>query len=122
MHNNTLIVLESKVRAGEADKSLHSYDECYGIGNTATGLLGYSADEDPRRVTIKRTLIMLYTLNLYSAECQLYLKTGRKGNSLAVQWLELRTCTAEGPGSILGQGTKIPQAAPRGQKNWKKKT
>ena len=28
-----------------------------------------------------------------------------------VQWLGLSTFTAEGPGSILDQGTKIPQAS-----------
>ena len=28
------------------------------------------------------------------------------GNSLVVQWLRLHTPSAEGPGSILGQGTK----------------
>ena len=33
------------------------------------------------------------------------------GNSLVVQWLGLCTVTAEGPGSITGWGTKIPQAA-----------
>ena len=33
-----------------------------------------------------------------------------EGNSLAVQWLGLCTLTAEGPVSIPGQGTKIPQA------------
>ena len=32
------------------------------------------------------------------------------GYSLVVQWLELPTSTAEGPGSITGQGTKIPKA------------
>ena len=32
------------------------------------------------------------------------------GNSLAVQWLGPRAFTAEGLGSIPGQGTKIPQA------------
>ena len=32
------------------------------------------------------------------------------GNSLAVQWLGLRTFTLEGPGSIPGWGIKIPQA------------
>ena len=32
------------------------------------------------------------------------------GNSLAVQWLGLCTFTAEGPGSISGWRTKIPQA------------
>ena len=32
------------------------------------------------------------------------------GNSLAVQWLGL------GPGSIPGQGTKIPQAVQHGKK------
>ena len=30
------------------------------------------------------------------------------GNSLVVQWLGLRVFIAEGPGSIPGQGTKIP--------------
>ena len=38
------------------------------------------------------------------------------GNPLAVQRLELRTFTAGGPGSIPGQGTKIPQAVRYGQK------
>ena len=32
------------------------------------------------------------------------------GNSLVVQWLRLGAFTAEGPGSIRGWGTKIPQA------------
>ena len=32
------------------------------------------------------------------------------GNSLAVQWLGLRDFTAEGAGSISGQGTRIPEA------------
>ena len=30
------------------------------------------------------------------------------GNSLAVQWLGLRTLTAKGPGLIPGRGTNIP--------------
>ena len=39
-------------------------------------------------------------------------------NSLAVQWLGLSAFTAEGqgPGSIPGQGTRMPQATQRGQK------
>ena len=37
-------------------------------------------------------------------------------NSLAVQRLGLHALTAEGPGSIPGRGTKIPQAAWHGQK------
>ena len=41
------------------------------------------------------------------------------GNSLAVQWLGLGTLTAEGPGSIPGRGTKIPQAMCHGQNNKK---
>ena len=32
------------------------------------------------------------------------------GNSLVVQWLGLHASTAGAPGSIPGQGTKIPQA------------
>ena len=43
-----------------------------------------------------------------------------RGNSLAVQWLELHAFTAEGPGSIPGWGTKIPQAAQHSQKKRKK--
>ena len=39
----------------------------------------------------------------------------KKKNSLAVQWLGLRTFTAQGPGSFAGWGTKIPQAAQHGQ-------
>ena len=39
----------------------------------------------------------------------------KKGNSLVVQWLRLHAFTAEGPGSIPGQGTRIPQAAWHGQ-------
>ena len=38
------------------------------------------------------------------------------GNSLVVQWLGLHAFTAEGPGSIPGWGTKIPQAMRRGPK------
>ena len=42
------------------------------------------------------------------------------GNFLAVQWLGLCTFTAEGTGSIPGQGTKIPQAVRRSQKKKEK--
>ena len=38
------------------------------------------------------------------------------GTSPAVQWSRLRASTAGGAGSIPGQGTKIPNAAQRGQK------
>ena len=38
------------------------------------------------------------------------------GNSLAVQWLGLRAFTAEGLGSIPGQGTKIPHTMWHSQK------
>ena len=38
------------------------------------------------------------------------------GNSLEVQWLGLCALTAEGPSSMPGWGTKIPQAAWHGQK------
>ena len=39
---------------------------------------------------------------------------------LAVQWLGLCALTAEGPGSIPGRGTKIPQAVWCSQKKKKK--
>ena len=69
-------------------------------------------------------IIMLYTLNLYSAVCQLHLnKTRRKknvnmigGNFLVIQWLGLHALTAEGLGSNPAWATKILQAALHGQK------
>ena len=44
------------------------------------------------------------------------LKKKNHGSSLEVQWLGLCAPTAGGMGSIPGHGTKIPQAAWRGQK------
>ena len=44
------------------------------------------------------------------------------GNSLAVPWLGLCSFTAKGLGSILGQGTKIPQAPRYSQKTKKPHT
>ena len=41
------------------------------------------------------------------------------GTSLEVQWLRLSASTAGGTGSIPDRGTKIPQAAWRGQNNKK---
>ena len=46
-------------------------------------------------------------------------KIGAQENSLAVQWLGLGAFSAVAPGSIPGQGTKILQAAQRGQKEKK---
>ena len=53
-------------------------------------------------------------MNTFS--CQKYILLG---NSLAVQWLELCTFTAEGIGSISDRGTKIPQAVWHSQKKKK---
>ena len=39
------------------------------------------------------------------------------GNSLAVQWLRIRTSTEGGMGSVSGRATKILHAMWRGQKN-----
>ena len=55
--------------------------------------------------------------SVFSSSCP---KKKQDGTSLAVQWLGLGASTAGGPGSIPGQGTKIPQAARRGQKNKQK--
>ena len=52
---------------------------------------------------------------------ELVFKNTILGNSLAVQWLGFRAFTAEGPGSIPGQGTKIPQATWRPQNKNKPK-
>ena len=54
-------------------------------------------------------------MQLTRPESILSLKTVLMGNSLVVQWLGLSTFTAEGLGSIPGQGTKIPQAAWHGR-------
>ena len=45
-----------------------------------------------------------------------------RGTSLAAQWLRLCTSTAGDMGSIPGGGTKIPHAAPHGQKTKQNKT
>ena len=49
-----------------------------------------------------------------------FVKTLVHGTSLAVQWLGLSTFTALAPGSILGRGTKIPQAMWSGHKKQNK--
>ena len=36
-------------------------------------------------------------------------------NFLVVQWVRICTCNAVGPGSTLGQGTKIPLATTKSQ-------
>ena len=41
----------------------------------------------------------------------------RLGNSLVVPWLGLCAFTAEGRGSIAGQGTRVPQAVRTKKKN-----
>ena len=43
------------------------------------------------------------------------------GSSLAVQWLAPRAVTAEGPGLIPGQRTKMPQAVGCSQKKFDEK-
>ena len=45
---------------------------------------------------------------------ELEMKSTSRGNSLAGQWLGQRALTAEGAGSIPGQGAKILQAARKG--------
>ena len=49
------------------------------------------------------------------------LNTGRTWKSPAGPVWGLSASTAQGPGSIPAQGTKIPQASRRGQKKIKKK-
>ena len=53
-------------------------------------------------------------INIRPAFTQAYINIFSKVSvltSLAVQWLELHAFTRRGPGSIPGQGTKIPQTA-----------
>ena len=58
----------------------------------------------------------MVTEGLWSPPVSGSIKIQKPGTSLAVQWLGLCAFTAEGPGFIPGQGTKIPQAAWCGQK------
>ena len=44
------------------------------------------------------------------------IKTTGLGNSLVVQWLGCHPFTAEGPGPVLGRGTKVLQTTCFGQK------
>ena len=61
--------------------------------------------------------IMTMTFNHRQKQCPTV--EVRRGNSLVVQWLGLRAFTAMGPGSIPGEGTKIPQAERLSQKKKK---
>ena len=67
---------------------------------------------------------MLYTLNLYSAVCQLYLNKTEKKKRMHWEFpgspVGLRAFTAKGLGSNPGWGIKIPQAMWRGQKQKQK--
>ena len=65
--------------------------------------------------TISR-FTFISSVNLYYVPKVMYLN----GTSLVVQRLRLCTPIAGGEGSIPGQGTRIPQAAQRGQKKKKK--
>ena len=51
-----------------------------------------------------------------------FCKNPKQGNPLVVQWLGLHALTAEGLGSIPGQGTQIPQAARLSQRKRKRLT
>ena len=54
-------------------------------------------------------------LNLREVKCVVTKLERKRGNSLAVQWLELYALTIEGLGLIPDWGTKIPQALWYGQ-------
>ena len=58
---------------------------------------------------IKKGKVLI--LNLLVFHEFFFYRTETVWNSLVVQWLGLGSFTAMAPGSILGQGTKIPQAA-----------
>ena len=58
---------------------------------------------------IQTLLLISYKLSVSRKRIQSCFKT-LTGTSLVVQWLILRTSTAEGSGSICGRGTKISRA------------
>ena len=71
--------------------------------------------------TIATKRIKYLGRNLTKEVKYLYIENCHTGNSLVVQWLGLHTLTAEGPSSIPGQGTKIPQVVLHDQKKKKEK-
>ena len=73
------------------------------------------------RITLTNVYNVLGSINkgCYYYDPRMHFKKSLPGNSLAVQWLGLCAFIAEGPGSIPGQGTKIPQAVQCSQKKKK---
>ncbi|XP_029074698.1 CBP80/20-dependent translation initiation factor isoform X2 [Monodon monoceros] len=69
---------------------------------------------------VKEDAVLCCSMELQGQSCAF--RKQSKGNPLAVQWLGLRASSAEDTGSIPGRGTKILQAARRGQKKKRKKT
>ena len=53
--------------------------------------------------------------------CFLKKKKKKSGTSLVLQWLRFHASNAGGPGSIPGQGIRIPHAMGHGQKEEKEK-
>ena len=58
-------------------------------------------------------VVYIYNGIIFSLE-----KEGNSGKSLMVESLGLRAFTAEGPGSIPGSKTKMPQVTLHSQKNF----
>ena len=63
---------------------------------------------------IQRRLVWLLPKDNMQIREAFYIFKKDRGNSLAVQWLGLQALTAEGPGSIPGWGSRIPQVGGRG--------
>ena len=71
---------------------------------------------------LQQTNIPSLYINIYiSVYTYVHVSRNVPGNSLAVQWLELYSFSAEGMGSILGWGSRIPQTAWHGQTKEKRK-
>ena len=59
-------------------------------------------------------------MNLFTKQKETH-RLRKQRDSQVIQWLRLCAFTAEGVGSIPGQGTEIPQAASGAKKERKKK-
>ena len=117
--------LKSADQSSDVNQKCHCHDgECMAIfhhnfpgislGKSSLNHIYHSTSQGPQRAywyCSKGNLISVVRSRQKSA-----FRCWGWGNSLAIQWLELHTVTAEGLNLIPGQGTKIPQALWHNQK------
>ena len=118
LFNIVLEVLATAIRKVKEIKVIQIGKEEVKLSLFADDMVLYIENpKDPTRKLLelinKFSKVTGYKINIQKSVAFLYLnnellKREIKGNSLVVQWLGLHAFTAEGLGSIPGQGTKIP--------------